>query len=495
MVPSFDLSGHDAVVRAKQRRSSHGIYDGYEEYKTASDEDYRQVLTKGMVVPDTNTLLNLYRYNKRTRNDLIAILERVANQLWMPRQVLDEFWRNRKNALDDSKSILTETTAELRALQQKSAEAVNKWSNRLALSGENLDSIRDSLKRGFEVAINRVQKLTEAEAFIVSENTNDDPVLIALEPLFGGRIGPAFDDSEVEALLAEANRRIQNKIPPGYEDKDKKGGFPAGDYFVWEQIIREAEERRCDVLIITGDKKKDWWQEEGGKRKGPRLELIRELRQRAQARLFMLRPESLLQYAKSVLNVEVSQKSVEDAGRVDRLRAALELSSLTIEEVGALDTLAEDAVGGYLLAKLPRDQNGDYLETVFDMAQLASSSPKLEAYLDAFQKRFPNITLRTEARRRMRNLESLGLASVIKNQVRLTPLGERFVADGGNLELLQISFLRRINGAVTILDMAKEESPRKLRAKLAGTPPQGVSATQAMLTLRWLEQLNLIESL
>lgn len=446
------------------------------------------------MVPDTNTLLNLYRYNKRTRSDLMAILAMISNQLWIPHQVQHEFWQNRKNALRDSKDIYTRTVDDLRSLQLKSIEAVNRWSNRLALSGDNLDSIRDSLKRGFEQAINKVDKLTRAEAFIASEDTNDDPVLTALEPILHGRVGAAFDASEIDSLLAEAERRSREKIPPGYEDRDKKNGFPAGDYFVWEQIIREAERRRIDVLIITGDTKKDWWEEENGQKKGPRLDLVRELRKRAQTRLFMLRPEVLLQYAKTVLNVEVSDKSVEEAGRVDRLRAALEWSSLSVREVAALDNLSDEAVGSFLLAKLPRDENGDYLETIFDMAQLASSSPRLDAYLDAFQARFPNISLRSEARRRMRNLESLGLASIAKNQVRLTPLGERFVADGGNLELLKISFLRRIAGAVGIREMAQANSRSELRARLRKAPPQGMSATQALLTLRWLEQLDLIVS-
>src|SRR5690242_11422468 len=33
----------------------------------------------------------------------------------------------------------------------------------------------------------------------------------------------------------------------------------AGDYLVWTQVLREARQRQCDVLLVTGDVKEDWW--------------------------------------------------------------------------------------------------------------------------------------------------------------------------------------------------------------------------------------------
>ena len=54
-----------------------------------------------MVVPDANVLLNLYRYTDQARDDLLSVLERLGNQLWVPHQVLVEFWRNRDAVLRD----------------------------------------------------------------------------------------------------------------------------------------------------------------------------------------------------------------------------------------------------------------------------------------------------------------------------------------------------------------------------------------------------------
>ncbi|MFE7773306.1 PIN-like domain-containing protein [Streptomyces sp. NPDC057445] len=49
-----------------------------------------------MIVLDTNVLLNLYRYNARTREDTLAVLSRLRARLWVPHQVLTGFRRNRE---------------------------------------------------------------------------------------------------------------------------------------------------------------------------------------------------------------------------------------------------------------------------------------------------------------------------------------------------------------------------------------------------------------
>src|SRR5712691_8726928 len=68
-----------------------GLYDGFEAYRTATADDYHGLLTRGLVVPDTNVFLNLYRYNDLTRSDLFRVLGGLGDSLWVPRQVMVEF--------------------------------------------------------------------------------------------------------------------------------------------------------------------------------------------------------------------------------------------------------------------------------------------------------------------------------------------------------------------------------------------------------------------
>ena len=37
---------------------------------------------------DANVLLNLYRYNESPRDDLLEVLQKVGDRLWVPHQVI-----------------------------------------------------------------------------------------------------------------------------------------------------------------------------------------------------------------------------------------------------------------------------------------------------------------------------------------------------------------------------------------------------------------------
>ncbi len=76
------------------------------------------------------------------------------------------------------------------------------------------------------------------------------------------------------------------------------------------------------MLFVTSDNKEDWWRKDDNKDKdkqkslGPRPELADELMQVSGRRLFMLPPERLLHWARTVLDVEVSDESVQDVKQV-----------------------------------------------------------------------------------------------------------------------------------------------------------------------------------
>jgi hypothetical protein len=72
-----------------------GMFDGFEGYRKPSAQQQRDALRTALVVVDANVLLNLYRYTATTRDDLFAVLSTVGDRLWVPHQVMREFWRNR----------------------------------------------------------------------------------------------------------------------------------------------------------------------------------------------------------------------------------------------------------------------------------------------------------------------------------------------------------------------------------------------------------------
>ena len=76
-----------------------GLFDGFEGYRVLSDTDLDEALTSALIAVDANILLNLYRYNTQTTDDLLAIFEKLADRLVVSHQAVREFHRNRLAAI------------------------------------------------------------------------------------------------------------------------------------------------------------------------------------------------------------------------------------------------------------------------------------------------------------------------------------------------------------------------------------------------------------
>ncbi|MFI9528512.1 PIN-like domain-containing protein [Micromonospora rosaria] len=265
---------------------------------------------------DANVLLNLYRYTADARDDLLAVLSALSDRLWAPHQVLTEFWRNRDRVLRDPRDT-AKTAEELQNIRGQAVKAVQTWVNRVALEPAQASAVVEKLTAGFDKVLLYVDEFRDTAAIDAARDTNTDVVLSSLNSILHGRVGEPLDEKAHSSALVEAQRRLDEKIPPGYMDRKKDIAEGAGDYLVWEQSLREAEKRGADLLFVTGDAKEDWWRTEGGERRGPRVELVNELRDRAGVRLFMVRPAQLLKYARAVLSVTVREDSLQDADRVD----------------------------------------------------------------------------------------------------------------------------------------------------------------------------------
>ncbi len=294
-----------------------GLYGGFEAYRTPTDSDYRALLTKGLVVPDTNVLLNLYRYNEQTRSDLFSVMRSLGDLLWVPHWVMIEFWRNREAVLQDPRDTIS-TVKELSSHRDKATDTMRTWGNRVGLSKERIAELTDALTQAFAGVMEGVTAFADDETADFARDTNKDPVLAELEPILSGRVGCPLGEEEYKKALSEAKRRADEKCPPGYKDIGKGGEASAGDYLVWLQVLLEARSRQRDVLIVTGDVKEDWWRKERGELRGPQPELVREMLRFANVQLFMLRPDSLLYRARQVLQIRVHDESLQDAERVNR---------------------------------------------------------------------------------------------------------------------------------------------------------------------------------
>ncbi len=304
----------DEVAEAEAENERFGLADGFEEYSSPTGDEWEIALADGLVVLDTNVLLNLYRYEESARDQFLGVLEALEARLFIPHQVAVEFWRNRENVLDARHELAEDVISRLSKLLSDAEGVIGEWRNRSGASGSasELDALRS--------AVADVQSVVEAsvDGAKHSTDTNADEVLRRLHVILQGRVGPAASEAVQRADVEEGLRRVEAKVPPGYKDQKKNGDDRAGDYLVWCQSLRAAKDASIPWLtVVTADSRSDdWFRRESGMTRGPRRELVREALDEAEVGLFIVTPNTLIARARDSLSVDVSDETLESVSSV-----------------------------------------------------------------------------------------------------------------------------------------------------------------------------------
>ncbi|GAA3607804.1 PIN domain-containing protein [Marihabitans asiaticum] len=295
-----------------------GLYSGFEAYRVLTAEDIKRALQHGVVALDTNVLLNLYRYNEKTVDDLLRVAEAAEERLFVPHQVVREFWRNRQSVIASLGSASRDAQAALAKNSTSTKDAIIRWAKSVALPSEERVNLTEEVDDFYEGLRERVGE----EPIRVSAHapTSEDRLLARLEKLLEDSVGPALSEVDWKTAVEEGERRVENSIPPGYMDVEKlESDLPegaSGDYLVWHQLLLEGGGRGADLVLVTADTKEDWWNRaDRGSIIGARHELIDEYLQATGRRFFLLEPADLIKHS-SVLGVGTSPESVQDIERV-----------------------------------------------------------------------------------------------------------------------------------------------------------------------------------
>ena len=335
-------------------------------YYPPSPEQFKNLLTKGMVVLDTNVLLGLYRRNEAARTAFLAVLQKIQSQLWIPFQVALEYQANRPRVRRERYGVYDELQNVLDAAQGSLKASIGS----LNLRGQQSQIDCAPTLAAIETAFNDLRNQIQASKSKTPPNQGTDPIRDALDSYFDGRVGdPPKSQSEVELYNQEAKERFKNKIPPGYRDynpKQKTAFVPYrdllfdrrfGDYVLWRQIINEASSRQdlVGVLLVADDRKDDWWWEDRGETLGPKPELANEIVHRAKIPLFwMYSPEKFLEYAGEALEIDVPPKS------------AKRFKKKPIRLVEAAEPSLTGATSGYVLSHFAERAAVETIQREFD---------------------------------------------------------------------------------------------------------------------------------
>ena len=95
-------------------------------------EKYQEIRSSGhIIILDTNVLLELYRQPANISLDVISALKKIQNNIYVPRQVYDEYLKNYHKTCGDEKRKYKKVTKELsdslKTLQDDIAKKIGEY--------------------------------------------------------------------------------------------------------------------------------------------------------------------------------------------------------------------------------------------------------------------------------------------------------------------------------------------------------------------------------
>lgn len=233
----------------------------FSEFARLNEREFQDFLNNAIIIFDTNVLLHLYLFSSQTLKQVFSMLSDIKDQLWMPHKVGEEFYHNRAGQIEFLKTQANAIFDDLDHNLQKSYRNF---------------CFYEELEKGITELKNKIKRVVETH----KKQYDKDEIADKLEDLFEGNVGKKYSPEKCTELEKQYCENMKNnKNCPGGEDSKKTVNF-AGDYIIWNQIIDEAKRVNKNVIFVTDDQKKDWWQMVSKQPVAPQPRLLTEFKER-----------------------------------------------------------------------------------------------------------------------------------------------------------------------------------------------------------------------
>lgn len=280
-----------------------------------NEENLKKAWSSCIFVFDANILLNLYRYSDETRREFFQLLQKIKNRIWLPHRAAEEYLNNRLSVIDQQERSYDDTANAIETLRR------------------DLDNVRQHpfVSKNTMHQVNKVFELLcnelAANKSTHTKRISSDEIKESISSIFENNVGQPYPKDTLEKIMIEGEERYKQKIPPGFKDSAKTSDNDAfsekcrkyGDLIVWNQVLDKAIESKNGIVLVTDDKKEDWWEKFKGRTIGPRPELVKEFRDKANNSFHMYQADRFLELARENLNEKVSDAIVEEIREVRRL--------------------------------------------------------------------------------------------------------------------------------------------------------------------------------
>lgn len=279
-----------------------------------SQENLREVWDSCIFVFDANILLNLYRYSDTTRKEFLGLLEKIKDRVWLPHRAAEEYLSNRLSVIDQQEQSYDSTIKSINSLKSDLDNA----RQHPFVSKQTMGAIDSVFNTLCDELLNNKK--------VHSQRISNDEIKESISKIFENRVGSPFDQEELETLIADGEERYKQKIPPGFKDASKSSSSEVftekcrkyGDLIVWKQVLVRSSEVSKGVVLVTDDKKEDWWERFKGKTVGPRPELVKEFKDNTNNTFHMYQADRFLELARENLGEQISPEIVEEIREVRR---------------------------------------------------------------------------------------------------------------------------------------------------------------------------------
>jgi hypothetical protein len=324
-------------------------------YLKPTEHEIKQVWDTGTLTVDANVLLDMYRYHERTRRSLLESVKAFKGRLWLSHQAATEFFRNRAAVIASCRRSFNEANDAVESIEKALANAAQSIRNARIIPEETTTELKEQISKATSEAREKI-------AIAESSHPNymeSDQILDEIMDVFSGAVGEPFPESELRSHISEADKRIKEKIPPGYMDASKDGQRPYGDFFFWKQILRYAKDKSTPIILVTSDRKEDWWEKHSGTTSGPRYDLLKEANELAGQRVLFYQTDQFLKAATAYKSKAKSAESdaalnavIEEIRAVDAFRLKAGGAVKVVDQTTDLASRGQNR--GFLIAEISR---------------------------------------------------------------------------------------------------------------------------------------------
>ncbi len=300
-------------------------------FYSTSNDTLQDIWNSGatLFVFDTNCLLNLYRCEDHTREDILNVMNELSDRIWIPFQVGLEYQRNRRTVIEESINSLKKIKEELQGIYTKNLLlSGNVKKNLYSSLSDEITELQKHIKSPIDDYINS----SIAPRIENKENiSKHDFIRDAIDKIINEKIGSIPSQDDIDAIDKEGEERYKNKTPPGFKDEKKqdisyfsniKLQDKYGDLYLWKQLIEKSKSPDINnVIFICDDNKADWWYSNSGKTHGALEALKTEICRETQIKNFkIINQLTFLNEAKEYLvDVSVSDSSLKEVEELSHI--------------------------------------------------------------------------------------------------------------------------------------------------------------------------------